>query len=64
MNIDYLPDASLRRLTSSGESFELVLDTTLSRAEVEPFSDSTVMEIPELPDNDISSAAVGHTHLT
>lgn len=56
-----LPAATLRRFKSSGESFELGLDTILSRLVVEPFSDSTVMVIPEVPD--APSAVVGHTHL-
>ena len=42
----------------------LGLDTILSRLVVEPFSDSTVMAIPEAPDAEIASVAVGQTHLT
>ena len=42
---------------------ELGLETTLSGHDVEPFSDSTVMVIPHVPDVDTASAAVGHTHL-
>lgn len=55
---------SLRRFTSSGDSFELVLEAAISRPEDEPFSESTVMEIPELPDTKTSSEVLGHTHLT
>ena len=56
-----LPAAALRRFKSPGESFELGLDTILSRLVVEPFSDSTVMVIPDVPD--APSAVVGQTHL-
>ena len=59
-----LPDASLRRLKSSGESFELDLATTLSKLDTVSFSDSMVMAIPEDPNVDRVSAEVGHTHLT
>lgn len=59
----HLPAAVLRRFKSSEESLELGLDTILSRLVVEPISDSTVMVIPEFPDADTASAAVGHTHL-
>ena len=55
---------SLRRFTSSGDSFEVGLEATISRPEDEPFSESTVMEIPELPDTRTSSEVLGHTHLT
>ena len=55
---------SLRRFTSSGDSFELGLEATISSPEDEPFSESTVMEIPEIPDTKTSSEEVGHTHLT
>ena len=55
---------SLRRFTSSGDSFVLGLEETISRPEDEPFSESTVMEIPELPDTKTSSEVLGHTHLT
>ena len=55
---------SLRRFTSSGDSFELGLEETMSRPEDEPSSESTVMEIPELPDTKTSSEVLGHTHLT
>lgn len=55
---------SLRRFTSSGDSFELGLGETISRPEDEPFSESTVMEIPELPETTTSSEVLGHTHLT
>lgn len=55
---------SLRRFTSSGDSFELGLEATISRPEGEPFSESTVMEIPELPDTKTSSEVLGHTHLS
>ena len=57
----FLPATALRRFKSSGESFELGLDTILSRLVVEPFSDSTVMVIPDVPG--APSAEVGHTHL-
>ena len=59
-----LPDASLRRFKSSGESFELDLVTMLSKLDTVSFSDSMVMAIPEDPNVDTVSAEVGHTHLT
>lgn len=59
-----LPDASLRRFKSSGDSFELDLATTLSKLDIVSFSDSMVMAIPEDPNVDPVSAEVGHTHLT
>ena len=59
-----LPDASLRRFKSSGESFELDLATMLSKLDTVSFSDSMVIAIPEDPNVDNVSAEVGHTHLT
>lgn len=58
-----LPEASRRRFKSSGENFALGLDAMLSRLNVEPLSDSTVMVIPHVPEVDAASAAVGQTHL-
>ena len=42
----------------------LGFDEILSRLKDEPFSDSTVMVIPHVPDAVDASAEVGHTHLT
>ena len=56
-----LPATALRRFKSPGESFEPGLDTILLRLVVEPFSDSIVMVIPDVPD--APSEVVGQTHL-